>query len=219
MENTYNVIKNCKNCELYNNQLPLIQQSFYADVFWVGLSAVKINYPTDIPLSPNTNSGKLINSIELNSQNIVFHKTNLVKCLPLKNSKIRYPSLNEMKICCSHLKDEISSLNPKLIFLLGKQVSSFVLKEFKVKDYSLDENFNYSQFVVNNNILIPIHHPSFILVYKRKKLHEYIYNINKIINKISNDNHSQKQDFIFQSEVFDNLNYDSQINNKVVNAY
>jgi DNA polymerase len=182
MDEIYNTIRSCHKCSLCDNQPPLVQKSTSADIFWVGLSAVKVSNKKDIPLSPNTNTGKLIHSIEFFFQNQVFHKTNVVKCVPLNDDKIRYPSNKEMKICFSHLKKEIEYLEPKVVFLLGKQVATFVLKEFNITDYSLNDDFNYHSFKSQNITLIPIHHPSFILVYKRKKIHEYMNAIEKIIN-------------------------------------
>ncbi len=178
----YKDIKFCNKCVLCNNQSPVLQKCDKADVFWVGLSAVRVSDSKDIPLSNNTNSGKLINSIEFFMPNVNFYKTNIVKCLPLKNEKIRYPSKKEMETCFFHLENEITLLNPRLIFLLGKQVATFVLNENGIKDYYLDEDFEYKSFKVVNNIFIPIHHPSYILVYKRKRLQNYIKNIESIIN-------------------------------------
>lgn len=181
MNNLTETIVSCKRCDLCKNQTPLIQKCSNADIFWVGLSAVKISHSQDIPLSPNTNTGKLVNSIEFFFQDKSFYKTNLVKCLPLANDKIRYPSAKEMAFCVSHLKDEIQYFKPKLIFLLGKQVATFVLREFGVLDYSLNEDFDYSSYAFGNTLFVPIHHPSFILVYKRKRLQEYIKSVEKII--------------------------------------
>jgi len=183
MNNLTEAIVSCKRCDLCKNQTPLIQKCSKADIFWVGLSAVKILNSQDIPLSPNTNTGKLIHSIEFFFQNKSFYKTNLVKCLPLTNDKIRYPSAREMTCCVSHLKDEIQFFKPKLIFLLGKQVATFVLREFGVMDYTLDENFDYSSYSFGNTLFVPIHHPSFVLVYKRKRLQEYIKSVEKIIGE------------------------------------
>jgi uracil-DNA glycosylase len=174
-------IRNCKNCKLFNNQLPLVEFCNDAEIFWVGLSAVKTSVNSEIPLSPNTNSGKLIKSIEYFLPSITFYKTNVVKCLPLENGKIRYPCLSEMKNCYSHLKAEIDFLKPKVVFLLGKQVATFVLKEYGLRDISLNEYFNYSTYCFEETIYIPIHHPSFILVYKRKKLSDYMGSIADII--------------------------------------
>ena len=181
MMNLYKYIKSCKKCILCGNQSPVVQRCNNADIFWVGLSAVKVMDNADIPLANNTNSGKLINSIEFFIPNVVFYRTNIVKCLPLKDGKIRYPLKNEMEVCFYHLENEIESLNPKLIFLLGKQVATFVLNKYGIKEYSLNENFEYNSFEVNNYKFVPIHHPSYILVYKRKQLQDYIKNIEKII--------------------------------------
>jgi DNA polymerase len=142
-------------------------------------------------LSNNTNSGKLINSIEFFIPNVNFYKTNIVKCLPLKEEKIRYPFKKEMETCFFHLENEIDSLNPRLIFLLGKQVSEFVLNKYGIKEYSLNDNFEYKSFKVGNYRLVPIHHPSYILVYKRKRLQDYMKNIESII-KLNN----QKEEVI-----------------------
>jgi DNA polymerase len=181
MNNICHSIRNCKKCDLCKNQQPLVQTfGDKFDIFWVGLSAVKTTNRNDTPLSQNTNSGKLIQSIEFVLPNVSFYKTNVVKCLPLKDDKIRYPSLSEMKNCYSHLETEISNFNPKIIFLLGKQVAKFVLNNYK-KEASLSDNFNYSLHFCNWNIYIPIHHPSFMLVYKRKKLSDYMQSIENII--------------------------------------
>jgi len=183
MNNLAEPIVSCKRCDLCKNQTPLIQKCSKADIFWVGLSAVKILDSQDIPLSPNTNTGKLIHSIEFFFQEKSFYKTNLVKCLPLANDKIRYPSAKEMACCFSHLKNEIQLFQPKLLFLLGKQVATFVLREFGVMDYTLDEDFDYSSYAFGDTIVVPIHHPSFILVYKRKRLQEYIKSVEEIIGE------------------------------------
>ena len=193
MNNIFNNILNCKSCKLCNNQSPLVQQCFYADVFWVGLSAVQTVYKSEIPLSPTTNSGKLINSIESFFQSNSFYKTNAVKCLPLDNKKIRYPSISEMKSCFFHLKEEIQFFKPQLVFLLGKQVSSFVLKEFSISAILFDDEFKYSSFFIENILYVPIHHPSYILVYKRKKLRNYISSIENILANIQINNKTIKQ--------------------------
>ena len=185
MNSICDTIRNCQMCDLCRNQIPLVQNNTNeADVFWVGLSAVKVKDKLETPLSSTTNSGKLIHSIEFPfSANVSFYKTNIVKCLPLKDDKIRYPSLSEMKKCYSHLETEIKIFKPKIIFLLGKQVADFVLNKYDMQA-SLSEDFNYYTHSFEQHKFIPIHHPSFILVYKRKKLSNYLQGIENIINNI-----------------------------------
>jgi uracil-DNA glycosylase len=174
-------IEQCKGCPLYNNQTPLLDNKSEADVFWVGLSAVKVDCTKkDTPLANNTNSGKLIAQIEQKNKKTAFYKTNLVKCLPLENDKIRYPKKDEMRACCKHLNTEITELQPKLVFLLGKQVGDFVT-ENKALKYS--DSFEYKSYQKDNTIYVPVHHPSYILVYKRQQMNSYINGISKIINK------------------------------------
>jgi Uracil-DNA glycosylase len=155
--------------------------SNHTDVVWVGLSAVKATNKDETPLAVNTNSGKLIYSIEASLSDYTFHKTNLVKCLPLLGEKIRYPSNPEMKSCYSNLELEINHLKPKIIFLLGKQVASFVLKQHNIQEIQLSDEFHYQTYSVNGILFIPIHHPSYILVYKRKMVDNYIKGIGDLI--------------------------------------
>lgn len=168
-------IHNCNNCSLRNNQLPLLDVKNYADVMWVGLSAVKVNdVENDIPLSSRTNSGKLIASIENTAGNIKFYKTNLVKCLPLKENKIRYPNRNEMSVCYDNLISEIKLFQPKIIFLLGKKVYEFIAKNENINASGLNTNFDYDELSMLGTTVVPIHHPSYILIYKRTLIERYI---------------------------------------------
>lgn len=186
MKNTKNLLKQiqqCKDCPLCNNQNPLLDKKIKADIMWVGLSAVKVECTTkDAPLSISTNTGKLLSEIESNSNGIEFYKTNLVKCLPLKDEKIRYPKQDEMRSCFNHLKTEIVEFKPKLVFLLGKQVIDFVTEK---KDLTFSDKFDYLPYQKDDVTYVPVHHPSYILVYKRKNINSYISSINNIINRFT----------------------------------
>lgn len=175
----------CKACGLYLNQLPATGEITQAEVFWVGLSAVAFSEEEDrVPLSPNTRSGALIAEIEngfLDSG--FFYKTNLVKCLPLRENKIRYPIAKEMEKCFPNLELEIEELKPRVIFLLGKQVASFVLDRIGISSFGLDEDFKYQGYETGGITYVPIHHPSYVLVYKRKNLSSYISNIRSVIEE------------------------------------
>lgn len=179
--------KICKACGLYLNQLPVLDKVETSHVFWVGLSAVQFDEGIERqPLSPYTRSGALIENIETPLRNkISFYKTNLVKCLPLKEGKIRYPLEHEMQKCFPNLEYEIDTLNPAIVFLLGKQVATFVMKKMGVKEINFSGNFQYESFKINDTLFIPIHHPSYILVYKRKFLNKYIKSIQSICKEAS----------------------------------
>lgn len=173
----------CKACGLYLNQLPVFEKANNPQVFWVGLSAVQFSDDKKpLPLSPSTRSGTLIEKIERSFlQEINFYKTNLVKCLPLINGKIRYPSDQEMEKCFPNFENELNFLKPDIVFLLGKQVSSFVMKKENIIDIKLSQNFKYKIVNSRNTLFIPIHHPSYILIYKRKSIYKYTKSIHLLL--------------------------------------
>ncbi len=176
-------IKKCRTCDLCRNQPPLIQFKRKADVFWIGLSAVKADVSKDVPLSANTRTGKLVDNIEALLSDISFYRTNIVKCLPLKDAKIRYPSIEEMEKCFKHLTKEINYMSPKIILLLGRQVASFILKSKGIKDFELDDEFNYKPFFIDGIYYLPVHHPSYVLIYKRKFLQNYTAKIKHFVKR------------------------------------
>jgi len=177
-------VLNCANCNLNLNQKPLLDFEQQADVVWVGLSSKKVeNIETAIPLQDDTNTGKIIADIEKNCYGVQFYKTNLVKCLPLKdNGKLRYPSNLECFLCYPNLLDEIKKIKPLIIFLLGNKVSNFILTKLEIKTPKF--SYNYEKFHNKGIWYIPIHHPSYIAVYKRKEKEIYIKAIEKIIKQI-----------------------------------
>lgn len=117
-------------------------------VFWVGLSAKKKKSNKEIPLSPETNTGMVIQRIEEVCGEVTTYKTNLVKCLPLtEEQKLRYPNKKEIDSCYEHLAEEIQELSPKIVFLLGGKVSSAVEKHLKINFEKWDE-FKYCLQVI-----------------------------------------------------------------------
>lgn len=180
--------KICKACGLYLHQLPACEKAETSHVFWVGLSAVLFEEGvTPQPLSSSTPSGSLIDSIENPlKKEIQFYKTNIVKCVPLntEKGKIRYPFEHEMEKCFPNFEYEIETLAPTVVFLLGKQTASFVMKKLGVRNITLADDFKYNSFYINGIHFIPIHHPSYILVYKRRELNSYIKSIQSICKKL-----------------------------------
>lgn len=175
-------LKNCSNCNLCHNQMPLLDSNFSnACVIWVGLSAKIVkDVKTERPLENNTNTGKIIEKIE--ADNNCFYKTNLVKCAPLdENNKLRYPNKDEMNFCFDNLLLELITIKPKIVFLLGSKVSNFVLNKLKSKKFKKETN----QEVLNIIEKIEFHniyHPSYIAVYKRKEENKYIQKVQDIIS-------------------------------------
>ena len=169
---SFEKVENCNKCGLCQNQRPLLDKEDRCDVMWVGLSAKRVDdLNNSIPLSNDTNSGKIIELIEQELPDLKFYKTNLVKCLPLdENNKLRYPTPKEMQACINNLLIEIEILNPSIILVLGKLTFNFIEK------YFIKNNIDKSK-------LIYIEHPSYIYVYKRKYIDDYIEKIVDICKK------------------------------------
>lgn len=182
------LIKKCERCELCKNQKPLLDSYKECKIIWVGLSAKKVDdIEKDIPLSPKTNSGALISNVESNYKDISTYKTNIVKCLPLdEKGKLRYPNSKEMNTCFRNLIGEIEEIKPEIIFLLGEKVTKVVERNLKIK-LEKGNNYEYSWTKYKDIYYIPIHHPSYICVYKRKNTELYIEGIKKIIHDIRNE--------------------------------
>ncbi|MDD2504870.1 MAG: uracil-DNA glycosylase family protein [Bacilli bacterium] len=187
---SYSCIKECKNCGLYLNQTPLIETKHQCDIFFVGLSAKRIKSKKEVPLSSSTNSGKIIENIE-NKINLTTYKTNLVKCLPLdEKNNLRYPNLSEKNACFDNLQLEIKTLKPKIIFLLGSEVASFIAKKINIH-LTKPEGYNFG-FIKHSGIYyVHIYHPSYIYVYKRKELDFYINGVIDVINATCNQKATQ----------------------------
>ncbi len=177
-------IRDCHKCGLCINQKPLLDTEKQCQIFWVGLSAKKAITDTEIPLSPETNTGMLIQKIESSCCDVVTYKTNLVKCLPLtEQQKLRYPNKKEIDSCFGNLLKEIHTMSPKIVFLLGEKVYSSVGKYLNI-DFEKWNDFEYTYKTFEKIHYVPIHHPSYIYVYKRKRIDDYIKSIEKIISQL-----------------------------------
>lgn len=177
-------IRKCQKCSLCFNQKPLLDLEKECHVFWVGLSAKKMTSETEIPLSPGTNTGMLIQMVEKMCVEVVTYKTNLVKCLPLtEQQKLRYPNKNEIDCCFENLICEIHTMSPRIVFLLGEKVYSAVGRHFNIQFDKWNE-FDYGYKVHDGIYYVPIHHPSYIYVYRKKSMNAYIKSIEEIIKEL-----------------------------------
>lgn len=168
-------IRNCRNCELCKNQKPLLDFCYNCDVMWVGLSAKKVeNIEEAVPLDEKTQSGKVIAEIEHMLSNVKYYKTNVVKCAPLdKNGKLRYPNRTEMDVCMDNLDSEIVNLQPKVVFLLGEKAKNAVERKYNLRFTKGGELFQYEGVIYEKTHFFAIEHPSYVSIYKRKKMNEY----------------------------------------------
>jgi len=114
-----------------------------------------------MPLQSGTISGDLVDRI-IAGINGECHKINLVNFAPLdENGKLRYPTKSEMDIGYRHLQELIKELNPDICVLLGNKVS---------------------KYLSNKVTSLSIQHPSYISVYRRKSIDEYINDSINLVN-------------------------------------
>lgn len=154
------------------------------DIIWVGLSDKKEKDGKKFfPLSKDTNSGKIILEIQELLPKLNFYRTNLVKSAPVDEyNKLRHPTILEMKNDFPLLQKEIDNLKPKLVILLGSKVAKFVLKNnnqglVKTQKYWQ----SYESVKIGGIYFVSIFHPSYVYVYKRKKIDEYADIVRHII--------------------------------------
>ncbi len=177
-------ITNCTRCTLCKNQKPLLDNERKVDVMWVGISAKRIkNIETETPLQADTNTGRLVADIEAECPDLQFYKTNLVKCLPLdEGGKLRHPSSFECSLCYPNLLEEIQRVRPQVIFLLGGKVTKFIMGKIGIKVLKL--SYDYEAFQHNNKWYVPIHHPSYISIYRRKEKDVYIQSVRVVLKRL-----------------------------------
>jgi len=122
-------------------------------IIFLGLS----NKKDLLPFDESTNSGKIINEI-INKVDDECLKLNLVQYAPLdKNGKLRYPNKREIDNSIPIFLKTIKSFNPDLIIAFGNIVKN---------EISRIESLEYK--------VIFKKHPSYIFVYDRKNINNYI---------------------------------------------
>jgi len=178
-------IKDCSACRLCDNQRPLVDETCNPKVFWVGLSAKKIKSADERPLSSITNSGRVIACVEEQVAEVSMYKTNLVKCLPLdERGKLRYPNKDEIRKCISNLDLEIALLSPSIVVLLGNKVIEAVGQYYEIP-FDVWTDFDFKPKLHNNMYFVPVQHPSYVYVYKRRMLDDYIAALEAVIRRLT----------------------------------
>lgn len=172
----------CQACGLYCHQKPLTEPLRASQVVCVGLSAKLSSCKDETPLDPRTVSGNIIAQIE-QSIGFSFYKTNLVKCVPLdETDMLRYPTNDEIAHCATHLKGEVEEVQPKVVLLLGNTVASGVAKHRNMETPTFN-GYHYHSIEHNGVKYIAIQHPSYIYVYKRKEMQQYVNAVVDAIRK------------------------------------
>ena len=159
-------------------------------VYIVGLSAK----PNCEQLDPETKTGYVVQQIINRLPSAQVIRTNLVRTPPLtKDGKLRYPSKSEMVLGWNELRNEVHQTCPQLIVTLGCQVSSFLISQMGIQPtrLQLPPDFSYKdQTLLSLLPILPVHHPSFVLIYRRKHLENYMDNVADSISYLLSRNNA-----------------------------
>jgi hypothetical protein len=146
-------------------------------VYFVGLSAK----PMCEHLAPETRTGNIIEQIIHHLPSVKIVKTNLVKTPPIDQAgNLRYPNSNEMKLGWNELQNEMNERFPDVLVTLGLQVSFFLRSQMGVQPAKpqLPSDFSYKSYLSQSQSnILSVHHPSFIYVYRRKDIENYVENV------------------------------------------
>ena len=137
-----NRITKCNKCDISCNQKPLVENMKKSDIMFLGISAKMKETEDEMPLSENTNSGKLIKMIEERlleeNNNLLCYRSNMVKCVPLnEEGKIRYPDNLEIENCIENLEYELNIVKPKVVVFLGRLVEKYLKKKIIELGYNV----------------------------------------------------------------------------------
>lgn len=143
-----------------------------APILFVGISGK----PEANELDPSTKSGGVIASIAAKVGASYIAKTNLVSCAPLDaNGKLRYPSKQEMDACFPRFSKYVAAVSPSIIIPLGAMTSKYIIEKMASEAFrGLCPQFSYDTYIGSAMKILPVHHPSYILIYKRRLLDAYV---------------------------------------------
>lgn len=154
-------------------------------ILWVGLSAKKRKTVTLPPLCETTVSGRLVTEATERMPAFAHHRTNLVAFAPMDSkNRLRYPTDEEMRCGAGNLIKAINNLQPTIVVLLGAKTANAVFTGLKSNHRVTSfRDYEYSALTINGTAFVPVHHPSYIAVYKRKTKARYFAAISASINK------------------------------------
>lgn len=152
------MIKECHLCDLSKSRRQSMCGSgnINADVMFIDAYVSTIEDDTNSYFSgrSGTTLAKMIeNVLELSVSDVFI--THGVKCKPIGNKK---PSESEISSCKPYLLKQIELIKPKIIVALGEE-------SYKMLSHDSDnfEQVRGQKINFESSIIIPIHHPNFLL--------------------------------------------------------
>lgn len=154
-----NKVTFCKKCDICvsNQHSPVWGNgNENADIMFVGEAPGATERRIGIPFVGTAGQAlrRVLDLYGFNKDNVYI--TNIIKCRPPMN---RIPELTEIVNCMPYLAQEIDTVKPKIIVLLGNTA----LRTF-YNDFSLNISKNNGRIDKRgNHIIVPMYHPSYLL--------------------------------------------------------
>ena len=150
------------------------------NLVWIGISMQK---GANQAFDEGFLSGKIVSRAMAALPEFTHHKANLVDFAPLdENNRIRYPTTKEIILNQRKLLRRLEEIDPMAIIAMGGMVTRHLGEMLRIKSES-PKSFNY-RAVDGKWPLVSVHHPSYVGVYKKKEMQNYIIQITDAVNGV-----------------------------------
>lgn len=164
----YGLMKQCERCELKKTrrQVVLPRGSVVAPIMFIGEAPGRTEDEEGQPFVGM--AGKWLDEIirVLGLGDTDYYITNTVKCRPTTSEgNNRAPTDEEIRICGDWLKQEIDTVNPKVIVLMGNTALRAFFRDLKISNVAGEELCGHSLSKKRDVRLFALYHPA-VLIYK-----------------------------------------------------
>jgi len=152
-------IKNCKKCDIAYTRKNIVNGygKPTSDIMIIGEAP---GYAEDIHGTPFVGtSGRYLREILFDAGFIAdnFYITNVIKCKPPNNRK---PTKREITNCSVNLQNELNTIQPRFILLLGRTAYETIFGKSPLK---MSEIVKKVYITKNNTYIYCTYHPSYII--------------------------------------------------------
>ena len=167
----------CKKCLIStsNNFTPCMRSSNSGHILWIGEAPGVTENRLKVPFTGKAGL-KLKEFTGYYNLDDFSVFTNVIRCQPPRN---RDPYPDEIRNCRSFLLDDITTVKPKLIILLGRIASEVFIH----KSIDILKPFINKPIFIKDTVILPIYHPSYII---RNDLDHLYFDSFNIISDIYN---------------------------------
>lgn len=181
-------VLSCRVCGIRKYQQPLLDKVPDNSnlIMCVDYAAPKL------PASVDADSGsvrcfpakEMLSSVikEMQKSGYDFYHSYLLKCTPMLDNKSRKPFKHELRNCFLHFMEEVNTLKPKAVLLMGQNTYLTVLSSLGIP-FKKWQGVYFDIYEHNQICYIPISHPSMLDVSRPNNYDIYIDGINNVLRR------------------------------------